>query len=196
MSSKKEDDKRHERAKKRSDQRSQARTSKWRKELFIHQWISSCTACFSQHLQDEDEAMWWQWKVMRTKEARIFIQLLNTILHDWKKSHSLSHCQRWRVRQVLMQALRWWFIACAAWCINSWRWYKIEFIMQLCFLMKQCLHLQAHLMKTWHVWVVAALRQWTQRQHQIIWSLQFIMHQQLLKHAEINMYIKNHELSL
>ena len=58
MSSKKEDDKRYERAKKRNDQQSRARTLKWRRKLFIHQRISSCTACFSQHLRDEDEVTW------------------------------------------------------------------------------------------------------------------------------------------
>ncbi len=47
MSFKKEDDECHERAKKRSDQWSQARTSKWRRKLFIHQWISSRIACFN-----------------------------------------------------------------------------------------------------------------------------------------------------
>ncbi len=100
------------------------------------------------------------------------------------------------MRWVLMQALKQWFIAYAAWCINSWRWHETEFIMQLCFLTKQCLHLRACLMKAQHVWVIAALRQWMQRQHQIIWSLQFIMHQQLLKHAEINMCIKSHKFNL
>ena len=195
MSSKKENDEHHERAKKRSDQRLQTRTLKWRRELFIHQWILSCIACFSQHLQDKDEATWQWQEVMRMKRARIFTQLLNTISHDWKKSHSLFHCQRRRVRQVLMQALRWWFIACAAWCINSWRWREAEFIMQSCFFTKQCSHLRACSMRAQHMWIVAAFRWWTQRQHQIVWSLQFIMHQQLLKHAEIDMHIKNHEFS-
>ncbi len=92
--------------------------------------------------------------------------------------------------------MRWWFIACAAWCIDSWRWRETEFIMQLCFLTKQCLHLRARLMRTRHMWIIATLRRWTQQQHQIVWSLQSIMHQQLLKHAEINMYIKSRELSL
>ncbi len=59
MFSKKEDDEHHERTKKRSNQWSQARTLKWRRKLFIHQRISSCIACFSWYLQDEDEAMWW-----------------------------------------------------------------------------------------------------------------------------------------
>ncbi len=56
MSFKKKDDEHCKRAKQRSDQRSQARTLKWRKKLFIHQWISSCIVCFSQYLQDEDKA--------------------------------------------------------------------------------------------------------------------------------------------
>ncbi len=59
MSFKKEDDECCEKAKKRSDQQLQVRMLKWRKKLFIHQWISSCTAYFSWYLQDEDEAMWW-----------------------------------------------------------------------------------------------------------------------------------------
>ena len=95
-----------------------------------------------------------------------------------------------------MQALRWWVITYAAWRINSWRWHKTEFIMQLCFLTKQYSHLRARLMKAQHVWVVAALRRWTQQQHQIIRSLWFIICQQLSKHAEINIHIKNHELNL
>ncbi len=196
MSSKKEDDERRERMKKRSNQQSRARTSKWRRKLFIHQWISLCTACFSQHLQDKDEATWWQQEVTRTRKMRISTQLLDTISHDWKKSHSFFHYQRQRARQVSMQALKWWFIAHAAQCIDSWRWRKSEFIMQSCFFTKQCSHLWARSMRARHVWVIAALRRWTQRQHQIIWSLQFIMCQQLLKHAEINMYIKNQKLSL
>ncbi len=134
--------------------------------------------------------------MIRTREAKISTQLLNTISHDWEKSYSLFHCQRRRVRWVLMQALRWWVIISAAWCIDSWRWRKTKFIMQSCFLMKQYLHLRACSMKARHVWIIAALKRWTQRQHQIIWSLWFIMHQHLLKHAEINMFIKNHELSL
>ncbi len=56
---KKEDNEHHERMKKRSNQWSRARTLKWRRKLFIHQWILSCIAYFSQHLQDEDEATWW-----------------------------------------------------------------------------------------------------------------------------------------
>ncbi len=59
ISSKKENDKHRERMKKKSNQWLQARTLKWRKELFIHQWISSCITCFNQDLQDEDEVMWW-----------------------------------------------------------------------------------------------------------------------------------------
>ncbi len=59
MSSKKEDDERHEKAKKRSDQRSWVRTLKWRRKLFIHQRILLHIACFNWYLQDEDEAMWW-----------------------------------------------------------------------------------------------------------------------------------------
>ncbi len=58
MSFKKEDDERHEKAKKRSDQWSWMKTSKWREKLFIHQWISSCIACFSQYLRDEDKVIW------------------------------------------------------------------------------------------------------------------------------------------
>ncbi len=50
-----------------------------------------------------------------------------------------------------MQALKWWFIIHAAWYIDSWKWCKTEFIMQLCFFTKQYLHLQARLMKTQHV---------------------------------------------
>ncbi len=45
MSFKKEDDQRHKRMKKRSDQRSRARTLKWREKLFIHQRILSRIAC-------------------------------------------------------------------------------------------------------------------------------------------------------
>ena len=102
MSSKKEDDERRERTKKRSDQRSRARTSKWREKLFIHQRISSRTACFSQYLRDEDKVMQRRHEVTRTREARISIQLLNTISHDWEKSYSLSHCWRWRTRRVYL----------------------------------------------------------------------------------------------
>ncbi len=196
MSSKKENDEHRERAKKRSDQRSRARTLKWRKELFIRQRISSRIACFNRYLQDEDEATWWWWEVMRTRETKASTQLLDTISHDWKKSYSLSHCQRRRARQVLMQALRQWVIISAARRIDSWRWHETEFITQSCFLTKQYSHLRARSMKARHVWVVAALRRWTQRQHQIIWSLQSIMCQHLLKHAEIDMSIKNRELSL
>ncbi len=62
MSFKKEDDKRCEKAKKKSNQWSWMRTLKWRKKLFIHQQISLCITCFNQYLQDkdEDEAM-QQW---------------------------------------------------------------------------------------------------------------------------------------
>ena len=94
MSSKKEDDERCERAKKRSNQWLQARTLKWRRKLFIHQRISSCITYFNWYLRDEDEAMWWQQEVMRMKKMRTSTQLLNTILHNWKKSYSLFHCQR------------------------------------------------------------------------------------------------------
>ncbi len=167
MSSKKEDDERCEKAKKRSDQWSRTRTLKWREELFICQRISSRTACFSQYLRDEDEATWrWQ-EVIKTRKARIFTQLLNTISHDWERSHSLFHCRRRRARWVSMRALRRWFIARAARCIDSWRWRETEFIMQSCFLMKQYSHLRARSMRAQHMWVVAALRRRTQRQHQI-----------------------------
>ncbi len=196
MSSKKEDNEHHERAKKRSDQRSRARTSKWREKLFIYQRISSCIACFSRYLRDEDEATWrWQ-EVTKTREMRTSTQLLDTISHDWKKSYSLSHCQRRRARRVLMRTLKRWIIVSAAWRIDSWRWRETEFITQSCFLTKQYSHLRARSMRARHVWVVAALRRRTQRQHQIIWSLWSIMHQHLSKHAEINMSIKNRELSL
>ncbi len=57
---KKEDDKRCKRMKKKSDQWLQVKTSKWRKKLFIHQWISLHIACFNWYLQDEDEATWQQ----------------------------------------------------------------------------------------------------------------------------------------
>ncbi len=196
MSSKKEGDERRERAKKRSDQRSRARTSKWRRKLFIRQRISSCTACFSRYLRDEDEATWWRREVTRTRETRISTQLLDTISHDWEKSYSLFHCRRWRVRRVLMQALRRWVIVSAARRIDSWRWRETEFITQSCFLTKQYSHLRARSMRARHVWVIAALRRWTQRQHQIIWSLWSIMRQHLSKHAEIDMSIKSCELSL
>ncbi len=135
---KKEDDKRHERAKKRSDQRLQARTLKWRRKLFIHQWISSHTACFSQYLQDEDEVtQQWQ-EVTKMRRARIFTQLLDTISHAERENYSLSHCQRWRVRWFQEWAMKCWIIACAAWCIISWRKHETRFIMQSCFSMKQC----------------------------------------------------------
>jgi len=38
-------------------------------------------------------------------------------------------------------------------------------------------------------------QRWMQQQHQIIWSVQFIMHQHYLKHAKINKSIRNHEFS-
>ena len=151
MFSKKEDDERREKAKKRSDQRSRARTSKWREELFIHQRISSRTACFSQYLRDEDEATWRRQEVTRTRKMRISTQLLDTILHDWEKSYSLSHCWRRRVRRTLMRALRQWVIISAARCIDSWRWRETEFIMQSCFLTKQYSHLRARSMRARHV---------------------------------------------
>ncbi len=71
MSFKKEDDKCCKRTKKRSDQWSWMKTLKWRRELFIHQWISSCIACFSQYLQDEDEVTWQRQEVTKTREMRI-----------------------------------------------------------------------------------------------------------------------------
>ncbi len=129
MSLKKENDEHCEKVKKRSDQQSQVRTLKWREKLFIHQWISSCITCFNWYLWDEDEAMWQQQEVMRMKEMKVSTQLLNTISHDWKKSYSLSHYQRWRTRWVLMQVMRWWIIISAVWCIDSWRWREVEFIM-------------------------------------------------------------------
>ncbi len=128
MFSKKEDDERRERAKKRSDQQSRARMSKWRKKLFIRQRISSRTACFSRYLQDEDEATWWWQEVTRTRRARISTQLLDTISHDWEKSYSLFYCRRQRARRVLMQALKQWVIISAAQRIDSWRWREAEFI--------------------------------------------------------------------
>ncbi len=195
MSFKKEDDERRERAKKRNDQRSQARTSKWGKKLFIRQRISSRTACFSRYLRDEGEATWRRWEVTRTKETRISTQLLDTIFHDWKRSYSLFHCWRRRVRRVLMRTLRRWVIARAARRIDSWRWRETEFIMQSCFSSKQYSHLRARSMRARHVWVVTALRRRTQRQHQIIWSSRSIMCQRLSKHAEIDMHIKNREFS-
>ena len=157
----KEDEWHHERMKKDSDQESQARTLKWREKLFTHQRISSRTACFRWYLQDKDETTWQWWEVM--KETRISTQLLDTISHDWEESYSLSHCQRWRTRRVWMQALKWWIIAHAAWCINSWRWCKIEFIIQSCFSLKQCSHLRARSMKARHMWVITTLRRWTQQ---------------------------------
>ncbi len=137
--------------KKKSNQWSQARTLKWRKKLFIRQQISSHTACFSQNLQDEDEVTWWWQEVTRTREVKISTQLLDKISHDWEKSYSLFHYQRRRVRRVLMQALRWWVIISAAWCIDSWKWRETEFIMQSCFLIKQYSHLRACSMKAQHM---------------------------------------------
>ncbi len=110
----------------------------------------------------------WRWSnimMMRSdknERNKISTQLLNTISHDWEKSYSLSYYWRWRVRWVLMQALRQWIIAYAAWRINSWRWREAKFIMQSCFSLKQYLHLWAHSMRTQHVWIIIALRQWMQ----------------------------------
>ncbi len=128
MSSKKEDDECCERMKKRSDQWLQARTLKWRKELFIHQWISSCITCFSQYLRDEDEVTWWQWKVMKTREMRISTQLLNTISHAERKNYSLFHCWRRRARWSQAWVMKCWVIVHAAWCIISWRRRETKFI--------------------------------------------------------------------
>ncbi len=110
---KKEDDKRCERMKKRSNQQSRARTLKWRKKLFIYQRISSCIACFSQYLQDEDEVMWWQQEVMKTRKVRISTQLLDTISHaERKTTHSLIvedekrdnlNCEWWDVESSFTQ---------------------------------------------------------------------------------------------
>ncbi len=126
---KKKDNKRCERAKKRSDQWSQAKTLKWRKKLFIHQRISSCIVCFSQYLQDEDEVTWWWWEVMRMREMRISTQLLNTISHAEEKNYSLSHYWRWRMRWSWAWVMKCWVIIHAAWCIISWRRCKTRFIM-------------------------------------------------------------------
>ena len=195
MSFKKEDDERCERAKKRSDQRSRTRTSKWRRKLFIRQRISSCTACFSQYLRDEDEVTWWRQEVTKTRETRVSTQLLNTISHAEEKNYSLSHCWRRRTRWSRAWVMRCWINARATWCIVSWREREARFITQSCFSSKQCSHLQARSMKARHVWVVTTLRRWTQRQHQIFWSWWSNIHQHLLKHAEIDISIKNHELS-
>ncbi len=156
---KKEDEWHHERVKKDSDQELQARTLKWREKLFICQRISSRTACFKWYLRDKDEATQQRQKV--TKEAKTSTQLLNTISHDWRKSYSLFHCWRRRTRRVQVSTSRQWFITCMTWCIEIWRWHKTEFIMQSCFSSKQCLHLQACSMRTWHMWVITALRWWT-----------------------------------
>ncbi len=91
--------------------------------------------------------------------------------------------------------MRCWIIACAAWCIISWRERKTKFITQSCFSLKQCLHLQARSMKARHVWIITTLKWWTQRQHQIFWSWWFNIHQHLSKHAKINIFIKDHEFS-
>ena len=103
---KKEDDKRCERMKKRSNQQSRARTLKWRKKLFIYQRISSCTACFSQYLQDEDEVMWWQQEVMKTRKVRISTQLLDTISHA-ERCHDFSMCYLKDVGKRDVRSLRW-----------------------------------------------------------------------------------------
>ncbi len=195
MSFKKEDDEHHERVKKRSDQRSQARMLKWRKKLFIHQWISSCIACFSRYLRDEDEVTWRRWEVTKTRETRVFTQLLNTISHAERKNYSLFHCQRRRTRWFQAWMMKCWIIACAVWCIISWRRRKTRFITQSCFFLKQCSHLQARSMRARHMWVITTLRWWTQQQHQIFWSWWFNIRQHLLKHTEINMFITNHEFS-
>ncbi len=79
---KKEDDERCEKVKKKSNQRSQVRTLKWEKKLFIHQWISSCITYFSQYLRNEDEVTWQRQEVMRIRKMKVFTQLLNIILHD------------------------------------------------------------------------------------------------------------------
>ncbi len=195
MSSKKEDDERRERAKKRSDQRSRARTSKWREKLFIHQWISSRTACFSRYLRDEDEAMWRRWKVTKTRETRVSTQLLDTISHAERENYSLFHCRRRRARQFQAWAMKCWINARAAWRIVSWRRREARFITQSCFSSKQCSHLRARSMRARHMWVVTTLKQRTQRQHQIFWSWWSNIRQHLSKHAEIDMSIRNRELS-
>jgi len=79
---KKEDDERCEKVKKKSDQRSQVRTLKWEKKLFIHQWISSCITYFSQYLRNEDEVTWQRQEVMRIRKMKVFTQLWNIISHD------------------------------------------------------------------------------------------------------------------
>ncbi len=50
-------------------------------------------------------------------------------------------------------------------------------------------------MRARHMWVITTLRWWMQRQHQIFWSWWFNIHQHLLKHTKINMFIKDHKLS-
>ncbi len=158
MSFKKEDDERCERVKKRNDQRSRMRTSKWREKLFIRQRISSCTACFSRYLRDEDEATWQRQEVMKTREMKVSTQLLNTISHAERKNYSFFHCQRRRARWFQAWAMRCWINARAAWCIISWRERKTKFITQSCFSLKQCSHLRARLMRARHVWVITTLR--------------------------------------
>ena len=128
MSFKKEDDERCERMKKRSDQRSRVRMSKWRRKLFIHQRISSRTVYFSQYLRDEDEVTWWQQEVTRTRKMKVSIQLLNTISYAERKNYSLFHCWRRRTRWFQAWAMRCWIIARTAWCIISWRRCKTRFI--------------------------------------------------------------------
>ncbi len=91
--------------------------------------------------------------------------------------------------------MRCWVITCTTWCIISWREHKTRFIMQSCFSLKQCSHLRAHLMRARHMWIITTLKWWTQRQHQIFWSWWFNIHQHLLKHAKINMFIKDHKFS-
>jgi hypothetical protein len=91
--------------------------------------------------------------------------------------------------------MRCWIITHAARCIISWRERETRFITQSCFSLKQCLHLRARSMRAQHMWIITTLRWWTQRQHQIFWSWWFNIHQHLLKHAKINMSIKDHEFS-
>ncbi len=139
--------------------------------------------------------MWWWWEVMRMRKTRIFTQLLNTILHVKRKNYSLFHCWRWRAKWSQAWTMRCWIITCTTWCIISWREHKTRFITQSCFSSKQCSHLQAHLMRAQYMWIITMLRRWTQQQHQIFWSWWFNICQHLSKHAEINMFIKDHEFS-
>ncbi len=67
--------------------------------------------------------------------------------------------------------------------------------MQSCFSLKQCSHLRACSIKTQHMWVITTFRRWTQRQHQIFWSWWSNIRQHLSKHAEIDMSIRDRELS-